>query len=52
MSLKKVLLINWDCYPNITTGGVYTWTKALVDAMSDYEFIVLNEISNPNANGK
>lgn len=50
--MKKVLLINWDCYPNITTGGVYTWTKTLIDAMSEHEFIVLNEISNPNTNGK
>jgi glycosyltransferase involved in cell wall biosynthesis len=50
--LKKVLLINWDCYPNITTGGIYTWTKSLIDALSDYEFVVLNEISNPNANAE
>jgi polysaccharide biosynthesis protein PelF len=50
--LKKVLLINWDCYPNFPTGGVYTWTKSLVDAMTDYEFIVVNELSNSNSNGK
>jgi len=47
----KVLLINWDCYPNFPTGGVYTWTKAMIDSMQDYEFIVVNDISNPNCNG-
>ncbi len=50
--MKKVLLINWDCYPNLTSGGVYTWTKALIDSMQDYEFIVVNELSNPNCNGQ
>jgi len=48
--MKKVLLINWDCYPNFATGGVYTWTKTLIDSMTDYEFIVINELSNPNSN--
>ena len=50
--MKKVLLINWDCYPNLAYGGVYTWVKNLIDNMSDYEFIVVNELSNPNSNGK
>lgn len=50
--MKKVLLINWDCYPNFPTGGVYTWTKALVESMTDYEFVVVNELSNSNSNGK
>lgn len=49
--MKKVLLVNWDCYPNLTSGGVYTWTKALIDSMQDYEFVVINELSNPNCNG-
>lgn len=48
--MKKVLLINWDCYPNFASGGVYTWTKALIDSMQDYEFIVVNQLSNPNCN--
>ena len=49
--MKKVLIINWDCYPNFATGGVYTWTKTLIDSMPDYEFAVINELSNPNSNG-
>ena len=48
--MKKVLLINWDGYPNIASGGVYTWTKALIDSTQDYEFIVVNALSNPNCN--
>ena len=49
--MKKVLIINWDCYPNFATGGVYTWTKTLIDSMPEYEFAVINELSNPNSNG-
>ena len=49
--MKKVLIINWDCYPNFATGGVYTWTKTLIDSMHDYEFVVINQLSNPNSNG-
>jgi len=49
--MKKVLLVNWDNYPNNTTGGVYAWEKALIDNMTDYEFIVVNLLSNPSANG-
>ena len=49
--MKKVLLVNWDNYPNNTTGGVYAWEKALIDNMADYEFIVVNLLSNPSANG-
>ena len=48
--MKKVLLINWDGYPNIASGGVYTWTRALIDSMQDYEFVVVNALSNPNCN--
>ena len=50
--LKKVLLINWDCYPNFASGGVYTWTKTLIDSIHDYEFIVINELSNSNSNNR
>ena len=42
--MKKVLIINWDCYPNFATGGVYTWTKTLIDSMPEYEFAVINEL--------
>ena len=48
--MKKVLLISWDCYPNFASGGVYTWIKALIDSMQEYEFVVINELSNPNSN--
>jgi glycosyltransferase involved in cell wall biosynthesis len=50
--MKKVLMINWDGYPNITAGGVYSWEKTLIDNMPDYEFIIFNLLSNSNANGK
>ncbi len=45
-------MINWDNYPSATTGGVYTWEKNLIDFMTNYEFVILNQISNPNCNGK
>jgi hypothetical protein len=40
--MKKVLMINWDSYPNISSGGIYSWEKALIDNMPDYEFIIFN----------
>jgi glycosyltransferase involved in cell wall biosynthesis len=49
--LKKVLLVNWDGYPNFAYGGVYTWEKALVEQLSDWEFVVYNQLSNSNING-
>src|SRR5574338_497154 len=49
--MKKVLLVNWDSYPHVTTGGVYSWEKVLVESLSDYRFTVVNLLSNPNANG-
>ncbi|MFI5416885.1 MAG: GT4 family glycosyltransferase PelF [Nitrososphaerales archaeon] len=49
--MKKVLLVNWDCYPNCASGGVYSWTKALIDNIPDWQFIVVNQLSNPNCNG-
>jgi glycosyltransferase involved in cell wall biosynthesis len=45
------LLVNWDNYPNIAHGGVYTWENALVEELSDYEFLVYNQVSNSNTNG-
>jgi polysaccharide biosynthesis protein PelF len=50
--MKKVLLVNWDSYPNVMSGGIYSWEKTLVDSMSDYEFTIINLLSNPNVNGK
>lgn len=50
--MKKVLLVNWDSYPNVMSGGVYSWEKTLVESMSDCEFTVINLLSNPNVNGR
>jgi polysaccharide biosynthesis protein PelF len=50
--MRRVLLINWDNYPHFATGGVYTWVKSLVDNAKDWEFVVFNQLSNPNANAK
>jgi glycosyltransferase involved in cell wall biosynthesis len=50
--LKEALLVNWDSYPNFTTGGVYTWEETLLTALSDWKFSVINFLSNPNCNGK
>ena len=49
--MRKVLLVNWDGYPNFAHGGVYTWEKALVEQLTDWEFIVYNQLSNSNSNG-
>lgn len=49
--MKKILLINWDNYPNTATGGIYSWAKALIEGLPHNEFIVLNWLSNPNTNG-
>lgn len=48
--MPRVLLINWDNYPNSSSGGVYAWVKHMVDNFADTEFVVLNCISNPNVN--
>ncbi len=50
--MKKALLVNWDSYPNFTSGGVYTSIKTFIDNMSDWEFVIFNELSNSNSNGK
>jgi len=49
--LRRVLLVNWDGYPNFAHGGVYTWEKALVEQLSDWQFVVFNQLSNSNTNG-
>jgi polysaccharide biosynthesis protein PelF len=49
---KRVLLVNWDNYPNVASGGVYTWAKVLVSGLSDWDFVVFNQLSNANANAK
>ncbi len=48
--MKKVLIVNWDGYPNFPTGGIYTWEKTLIESMPKYEFVVLNVLSNSNSN--
>jgi glycosyltransferase involved in cell wall biosynthesis len=49
--MKKILLINWDNYPNTAVGGIYSWARALIEGLPHNEFIVLNWLSNPNTNG-
>ncbi|MGQ0794857.1 MAG: GT4 family glycosyltransferase PelF [Nitrosopumilaceae archaeon] len=50
--MKTILMINWDNYPNIASGGVYEWAKSLIDGLTDYQFVVVNCLSNPNVSGK
>lgn len=50
--MKKVLLVNWDGYPNTAHGGVFTWEKALVEKLADWKFVVYNQLSNSNSNGR
>lgn len=45
-------MINWDNYPNVATGGVYTWEKTIIDHMTDYEFVIVNHLSNSNSNAE
>jgi len=45
------LLVNWDSYPNVAHGGVYTWEKALIEELPEWEFLVYNQLSNTNSNG-
>jgi glycosyltransferase involved in cell wall biosynthesis len=49
---KRALLVNWDNYPNVASGGVYTWAKSLVESLSDWDFYVFNQVSNPNVNSE
>jgi polysaccharide biosynthesis protein PelF len=49
---KRVLLVNWDNYPNVASGGVYTWAKVLVDSLKDWDFVVFSQLSNANVNSK
>jgi glycosyltransferase involved in cell wall biosynthesis len=49
--VKKALLVNWDSYPNVTSGGVYSWEKVFVERLKEYEFTIVNLLSNPNVNG-
>ena len=50
--MRDVLLVNWDSYPNFASGGVYTWEKTLIDRMPDWNFSVMNFLSNSNSNGR
>ena len=42
------MMVNWDNYPNIPTGGVYVWERDMIKVMEDYDFIIANFVSNPN----
>ena len=50
--MQKVLLINWDNYPNTASGGVYAWAKLLVENLDEFEFTILNCLSNANTNSR
>lgn len=50
--MESILLINWDNYPNTPHGGIYTWAKSLVENLSEFEYIVINCLSNPNTNSQ
>ncbi|MDE1815067.1 MAG: GT4 family glycosyltransferase PelF [Thaumarchaeota archaeon] len=49
--MKKLLLIGWDAYPHITAGGIHRWQKSLIEGLPNWQFVVFNQLSNPNANG-
>ncbi len=46
--MNKVLFINWDSYPNFTIGGIYFWEKNLITNFTNYEFLIVNVLSNSN----
>ena len=46
------MLINWDSYPNLASGGVYFWAKRLIEGVPEWKFVVLQQLSNPNANAE
>jgi polysaccharide biosynthesis protein PelF len=46
----RILLVNWDNYPNHAWGGVYVWAKRLVEGLPDVKFVVINQLTNANAN--
>ncbi len=48
-STKKLLLIGWDAYPHVTSGGIYRWQRSLIEGLPNWQFIVFNQLSNPNA---
>jgi len=45
-------LVNWDNYPNVASGGVYAWAKRLVEGIPDWDFVIVNQVTNPNANSR
>ena len=46
---RRVLLIGWDAYPHFAYGGVYRWQRSLIEGLPDWQFVVFNQLSNPNA---
>ena len=43
-------MVNWDNYPNVASGGVYAWSRRLVEGIPDWDFVIINQVTNPNAN--
>ena len=37
--MKKILLINWDNYPNTAVGGIYSWARDLIEGLPQNEFV-------------
>jgi polysaccharide biosynthesis protein PelF len=48
--MRRVLLVNWDNYPNVASGGVYAWSKRLVEGIPDWDFVIINQVTGPSAN--
>lgn len=46
---KRMLLIGWDAYPHVASGGVYRWQRSLIEGLHNWEFVIFNQLSNPNA---
>jgi polysaccharide biosynthesis protein PelF len=45
-------LVNWDNYPNVASGGVYAWSRRLVEGIPDWDFVIVNQVTGPNANSR
>ncbi len=44
------MLVNWDNYPNVASGGVYEWARSLVEGIVDWDFVVVNQLTNSDVN--
>lgn len=45
-------MVNWDNYPNVASGGVYAWSRRLVEGIPDWDFVIVNQVTGPNANSR